>query len=384
MSIHMRRSMISCMVITTITGGGTACLGDPPSDLDETVAVTAMPSRIVDPGGAVWEKVGVAKISDLKIETHRQPLSDDPNAKLSLRDFAARGRPIMETGGVEYQLSWTDTLALAESMRRAPEVGHADGSGPDGGLLGGPDDLEGGDIRAQLIGIVGAESRTQVFSSAFPWTNIGSYAGPAGTGTVIKMINHHTAITAGDCMKDGGNIWLARGSITFAAGTSGALVTVPSGCYDRTTLSDSGTNPADDFAIIRLHSSTANCALNTYNVGFLGWETHPACTGGLGLNTPGYPSKFPPFGAPPPGTWVEPSMFTEFNTNGHIDCVVNQNVLWFDNDISPGESGGPAYRFDGTQRYVNGIMTRAHDGGSNEALRLDSRVINFFNSNAGF
>lgn len=90
-------------------------------------------------------------------------------------------------------------------MRSSPVDGHGDGAGPDGKLPFGTDELEGGEIRAQLIGIVGAESRTQVFSSAYPWNNIAYYAGPAGTCTAFKMINHHTAITAGHCMKDGAN-----------------------------------------------------------------------------------------------------------------------------------------------------------------------------------
>jgi V8-like Glu-specific endopeptidase len=379
-----RTSIVSLAAACTIAIAATACSGNAEpqntaGSLDAfPAAIESMPAQIVDPDGTVWEKVGVAKISDAKVEDRDPNLptarTDDPNE--TVEHMAARIRPIMETRGIEYRMSWNDSLRLAAEMQKPLIAGQADGVGPDGTpLTAGGDDLDG---RTQ--GIIGSESRVQVFNSGFPWNNIGFYSGPAGSCTAFKMINNNTAITAGHCFLDTNNNLMARGTIVFAAGTSGALPAVPSTCYDRRTLSDSGTNPSDDFALFRL---TSNCPLNTFNTGALGWRTHPACTGGLVLNSAGYPGKNPPWGAPPPGNWPFPTMFTEQNSNGHIDCVVNQNVLWFDNDFSPGMSGGPLWEFDGTFRYTNGIMTSGHTSGSNEATRLDSRIINFFNSNAG-
>jgi V8-like Glu-specific endopeptidase len=352
-----------------------------PADPAGAAGAAAMPAQLVDPSGVTWEKLGPVRLSTSKMaalpaQSAFIPM-DDPTE--SLEHLAARIRPRLETRGVEYQLSWNDALAFATLMRQPLQSGQAPGAGPDGVPL--QPDASG--LEGRTEGIIGTDDRTQVFSSSYPFNNVGYYSSPAGTCTVFKMINNSTSITAGHCFLDSSNHWRPAGAVTFAAGTSGALPVVPAGCYDRVTFGDAGTNASNDAGILRLHSATANCPFDSYNVGWLGWETHGACTGGIPLNTPAYPAKFPSIGAAPPGNWTEPTMFTSFNTNGHIDCIVNQNVLWIDNDVSPGESGGPAYRFDGTNRFVNGIITQSHPSGSNEALRFDSRVIGFFNGNAG-
>jgi hypothetical protein len=383
MPIQERRSSILSIAACSLAGAATACSGNaqpgsgsPGSEI-HPLSVEAMPVRIVDPGGQVWEKVGAIKYSDSKIQDPNTPSTGDPNANLSVEQLAARIRPKMDTNGVEYSLSWTDTLALAAEMRK-PLTGPGQAAG--GGPNGAPAPVDSGGLEGRTKGISGNDDRSQVFSSSYPWNNVGAYQGPEQC-TAFKLINNFTAITAGHCVLDGNNNWRSGGSITFAAGTSGALATLP-WCYPRVTLGDSGTNTSDDFAVIQLRGNGAWCDFNSYNVGWLGWQTRGACDSGFGLNTPGYPSMNPPWGAPPPGNWSYPTMFSEFDS-AHIDCIVNQNVLWFNGEFSPGESGGPAWWFDGSTRYVNGIMTKGHDGDSNEALRFDSRVIGFFNSNAG-
>src|SRR5262249_27063588 len=155
------------------------------------------------------------------------------NPAESLSQLAARIRPRLETRGVEYQLSWNDALQFAARMREPLESAQAPGAGPDGAPL--PPEADGLDGRT--TGIIGTDDRTRLFSRTYPSTNVGYYTAPAGAGPAFKMITTPTPTPAGHCFLAAATRWRPAGSVTFAAGTSGALPTVPAGCYDRVTLS---------------------------------------------------------------------------------------------------------------------------------------------------
>jgi V8-like Glu-specific endopeptidase len=349
-----------------------------------------MPDEIVDPDGTRWENMGPANINpDAKITPPavKKEAERDHVAELSVEELAHRMRPVMETGGYEYRMNWDDTLKLARQMKESlGKPVEADGEVP----LGAATEDPTGELQGRVDGIFDGESRTIVTSSAYPWNNVAWISGPAGSCTAFKMINHYTGITAAHCFKNTSDQWMARGTIRFAAGTSGALTAVSANCYDRTVPSSfDGDEPDVDYGVIRFRSSTANCTLSTYNVGYFGYTSVDGCTTSISLNTAGYPGKNPQWGAAPPGSWTAPTMFTDYRGNAWTSCGTYPSALWFYNDFSPGMSGGPAWTYysDTGQRRIRGIQTHYWDGvfdNSNRAVKIRSSVIDFMNSNAGY
>lgn len=374
----------SVFAVGCALAGSFGCASESGNVSTEGVSAESMPATLVDEGGKVWEKVRVVKYSDAKIEDFRRPtdrVSKDLNT-LSTEELAKRIRPVMETNGVEYRLTEADTLKLAKEITdsRGKELSD-DGQG-----LGKIEGLEG-----RVKGIYNGESRTQIFDGGYPWRATGWMSGPAGSCTVFRMINNYTAITAAHCVKDGNGNWRTRGSLTFGAGTNAPWTTLAANCYDRTTISgfEEG-DSSDDYAILRLRSSTAGCNPAGYDgTGWFGYETVGGCTTGIHLNTAGYPGKNPQWGAPPPGNWTAPGLFHDYRENAYTSCITYPSALWFYNDFSPGMSGGPAWAYyssTGVSR-IRGITNSAWTGvfdDSNRARKMDSDLISWFNSNKGY
>src|SRR5260370_31709779 len=208
MRTYKRYASIVSIAVFAISVTATGCSGtaQPVSGSasleKQPLSAATMPTQIVDSGGQVWNKVGPIKYSTAKIQMPRTPSTGNPNANLPLEEFAARIRPKMDSNGVEYSLSWADTLALAAVMRKPPEIGQAPGGGPNGG----PAPVNSSGLEGRTTGISGTDDRSQVFSSSYPWNNVGNYVEPNNSiCTVFKLINNFTAVTARHCFMDGKN-----------------------------------------------------------------------------------------------------------------------------------------------------------------------------------
>jgi len=382
-SLALAVALVGCGEATAPSStGGTNLTG---------MAPDLMPTEIVDPDGTRWIKTGLARI-DAKgpVFRGRQPVTAKSGrnlvADLSVEELAQKIRPEMEMNGSQYLMDMDSTLALARTMKdlQGQEI-QTEGSAPAGPA---PGDLEG-----RVLGIYDGESRTRVTSNGFPFNTIAFIGGGAGqnTCTGFKLINHHTIVTAAHCLKDNNDNWRPKPDITFAAGTVGPGLTMPGSCYGRTVPLDwNGDDDVDlDYGVIRLRGSGAACDPNAYMwTGFMGTQTIGSCTTTIGLNSAGYPAKNPDWGAAPPGNWPAPSMFQDYRGNAWTSCPTFPSAVWFENDFSPGMSGGPLWRFDSStgNRFVRAIQVAASEGpfqDTNRGLRFDSGVLAFLRANAG-
>jgi V8-like Glu-specific endopeptidase len=350
-----------------------------------------MPSVLVDPDGTRWEKVGPAKISDSKIQgpqSRRSGVERDYVAELSVEELAARIRPEMETRGYVYLMHQEDTLTLARKMKenhdKPVDMPGARAENPENDVGSAGDPLQG-----RVDGIYDGESRTQIFSSAYPWNNIARYSSTAGRCTAFKMSNHYTGITAAHCLKDTNDNWMARGSFTFSAGTSGVKPSTGTGCYDRIVPAAFDGDEDDlDYGVIRFRDSDTACSPSSYDFGYFGYKSVDGCTTSVATNHAGYPGKNPQAGAAPPGSWTEPALFFDYRGNGWTSCGTYPSALWLYTDSSPGMSGGPVWSYysaDDSSK-IRGIMISIWSGvfdDSNRAVKIRSDVIDFIQANDG-
>jgi len=118
-----------------------------------------------------------------------------------------------------------------------------------------------------------------------------------------------------------------------------------------------------DFALLTLDS---DIGLQT---GWMGIETRPTFSSvyTLGLNLAGYPGDL------------------DGGLNMYHDYDIGTDVTnynhWYDIDTSGGQSGGPVWRYDGTDRYILTVHAYSDDGsGSNHGTRLDKNKYDIINN----
>jgi V8-like Glu-specific endopeptidase len=238
--------------------------------------------------------------------------------------------------------------------------------------------------------VFGGDDRVIISSpgSFHPYRLIGSMG--TSNCTAFKLINDHTAVTAAHCVHSG-SAWKTRRPISFGASASSGFPygSTTSTCYDRTVNGNydgSSGGHEYDYAIIRLRSNTANCGSN-YPLGKFGYQGVSNGTSGINGALAGYASKTDERGEAPPGGWTAPELFFHQKGDGYTNCcgIFNGHV-WYYNDESDGQSGGPYWTYDGTSRNVRAIHYGSDHTGNNTngGVRIKDAVINFFNANAGY
>jgi V8-like Glu-specific endopeptidase len=366
-----------------------ACSSTAPEPTDNLRDTPALPGQvapkerakeIIEPSGKRW----VLNTASVVYATSDKPISNiDPQSERSIVDMsvdevAVKERPKMLVGDTEYLLDEKQAYELAQEMKRiAIEEPDQDAPGAVATTQ------EGAELR-QGRNVFNGESRSIFFDGVFP----DNRSGRRGSGcTIFKWINHHTAATAAHCVHNGSN-WLPRAVLQFAP-ASGAFATLPSNCYDMQVPGGwDGATTDYDRAIIRLRSSTANCNTPDYDAGFFGFTTVGGCTTGIACNLDGYPTKFDEGGQAPPGNWVYPTAFWDFRGDGWTSCGTFPTRLWHYADASDGNSGSPVYTAVAAGDYrVRGIHKGGHTGpfgSSNQARRVTSDLLTWYQSNAGF
>jgi hypothetical protein len=240
-------------------------------------------------------------------------------------------------------------------------------------------------------GVFDGESRQDISSTAQnqPFTMIGVMMDRC---TTFKMINAHTAMTSAHCMFDEGG-WQAKPDIQFAASSATPRGVIPGSCYAVTVPNGWTEDVGDDeydYAVIRFRedgvTGGAACNLPDYDVGAFGFRGVDGCTTDVAGDMAGYPGKNGP-GTPPPGSWVYPTLFNDFRKDGWTSCITYPNHLWYYNDNSGGQSGGPFFTTIDGNSQVRAINMSIWDGtfdNSNAGRRLDNSVIDFAKKFAGF
>jgi V8-like Glu-specific endopeptidase len=336
--------------------------------------------EVVDANGKRWLLSKRAVISE-----HADPVAlaaparaEKSKKEMTVEEIEAAESPIMEAGGFEYRLDPRDARALAKEMKAAA-------------MRDGEESTNGGppDAAVALPGrvpqaVYGGESRTSVWNNTWPWSMIGWMEDSC---TTFKVINQHTAVTSAHCVHTGSS-WKPRKRIQFAAPT-GIVGFLSASCYDRivpSCWSGSSSDTDCDRAVFRLHSNTAACNFDNYAVGWFGTRTVGSCLSDLHGALSGYPAKAPEPGAPP-GNWAYPLLFSDWRTDGSTSCFTYPTQVWYLNDSSGGQSGGPWWAvFDG-QNQVRAI-NKGNDTGvffdTNHGRRMTSDLVSWIQSNAGF
>lgn len=259
---------------------------------------------------------------------------------------------------VESQRSWQipNTSPLAAE---APDAGPRAVPGYQG-LLPGADDLEG---RPQPLSIIGVDGRVEITNTTvFPWRTVVQIVVnfPTGSGTCTgEMIDAFNIFTAGHCVHNGTS-W--ANSLQVFPGRSGSYTPYNHAwatyfrSYTNWTVNQ---DHQHDWAVVTLDRRVGN---------FTGWMGRITAPWWSGIytgtaNNAGYPDLAPG------GAGGGARMYFDAD-NGR---TANENNHWYYNDTRPGNSGGPVWYYDGTNRYIMTIHAYGNDGsGSNHGTRLNN------------
>lgn len=309
---------------------------------------------------------------------------------LTVEELADKLRPIMlGVDDKEYTVTANESIKLAiavkngiarEEQLSAPSE---DPTGPSN-----PNPFVQDQVSTNNTGVFNGESRNGLgaYDYIAPWRMV---AALLNSCTAFKMVNHYTAITAAHCVY-GSSGW-KRSSIKFAAGST-YYNALPSTCYAITVPNGWVTDVGDDeydYAVIRLReggTTGAWCNYADYNTGYFGYQGVSSCSSGIAAAMAGYPSKSGP-GLPPPGSWTYPNLFWDYREDGWTSCITYPNHVWYYNDNSGGQSGGPYFSWiDNTIRVraVNMAIFNGLFSDSNGGRRIDSQTVNFFTAYAGY
>jgi V8-like Glu-specific endopeptidase len=307
---------------------------------------------------------------------------------MSPEDVTAALRPISLIGDYEYTLNDADAREFALAIQ---EVARAE-KGTEGGIgarplgepaIEGPPQREPGTEQplelAEPKAIFGADDRYSINGSrsSFPWNNYAAMD-QAGTCSAVKLVNHHTAVTAAHCVHTGSS-WKTRKRITF-----GGLATVGSTCYGMTVpgcWDGSTSDPSCDYATIKFREGWGYCDFSTYNVGYLGWQSVGDWVTGIWGHVSGYPSD-----QMKPG-WVYPELVFHQRGDGYSTPTYPARVFYLV-DTSGGQSGGPftSYYASGDYR-IRGVHKGVHYGAfedTNQARKMTQSLFNWFVANGGW
>jgi V8-like Glu-specific endopeptidase len=358
-------------LLALVTGceGGTAQPGTP--------AVPAAQAGIHrDAFGHRWRRVGPVTYDHNLPTTFRTENARrlPPIESLTLEDATQRLRPRTEFGGVEYTMLDDDAREFAAAIQEVARTRKTWGAP---GSLDRPPHVMpngGGPVETvQQAAILNGESRFNINASAGgpPYDNHGQSV----NCTCFKLINNHTCVTAAHCMHSGTQ-WGVPRDITFRAGSSAPLPPVPAGCYARTVPGSwNHTSHDDDYGVIALHGRLgAWCPLNTYNVGWLGWNTVPNGKSPLFVIISGYPALDRPV------DWVYPTLSYEIRWDGYQPSNAPAQIHYY-NDTTEGQSGTAVLNNDWS---VQGIHSGYDGGGVNIGVRMTSSLFNTMAGWAGF
>ena len=390
----MRTSLVGCVGVVGLMVAACSGATEEVPELDQSSTDISSAEQLklvkVDPDGKRWIPVRkVVKFDDSPPVARAPRNLNGKAATLSDEELAKKLKPIMlSVDDIEYTLEDDQALALAREVKEHMRSGRV----PDGDSAFGEGEkpVVSTSRTTQNDGVFDGESRTNAnaFAQNYPWNLIGVMSGSC---TIFKMINHYTAVTSAHCVYDG-NGWKTRKKLQFSAGSATPRGELPAQCYAMTVPSGWSSDVGDDeydYAVIRLReggSTGAWCNYNDYNTGYFGYQGVSGCTTNVGGDLAGYPGKGGP-GSPPPGAWVYPTLFNDYRNNGWTSCVTYPNHLWYYNDNSGGQSGGPFWsNFSGSYkvRAVNmAIWTGVFDD-SNAGRRIDQSVIDFLNAHKGY
>jgi V8-like Glu-specific endopeptidase len=357
------------------------------NSVDELVAHPAPMADFRDDKGMTWKHIGPVQYVNAKNAPVDDKGADIDMTTMTEMELVEHLRPRMEYGGHEYRLGDADALQLAKTVRRelvAPSTSGSAGEVPPD-VRAAQDVLEtdpklGHDTNS----IYDGESRININYAAttYPYNNHAQMTGGGHTCTAFKLVNHNTAVTAAHCVHDGSN-WLTRKTLTFQAGSSRPLGTLPANCYDITVPGCwSGDNTSCDYAVLRLHSNTAWCNLADYNVGYLGWNDVSSGVSDIKAFLSGYPSD-----RPLPAGWVYPSLAYDYRENGWTSWPTYPDRVWYYNDSTGGQSGTALVSFWSDSSWRVRAIHHGEFCGfscSGDGRRMTSDLFSWLSSNAGY
>jgi hypothetical protein len=220
----------------------------------------------------------------------------------------------------------------------------------------------------------------QNFSSSanrYPYNNVAAMLGEDDDSwcTCFKALSHDMCVTSAHCLySTKEQKWLSRRRIVFQAGSLEKR-DVGRSCYQAYIPNGWKLGFSDlDYAVIRFQGSGANCAQNTYDVGYLGWATFIDTPAASSMGTMGYPQRR--FVNP---VWAQ--VHYPVLTYQHETAVawVKSDVLGFifhKLDTQHGQSGSPLFQIG---RYDAIIVRGVHKGSAgiqaNEGVRLSPGVV---------
>jgi V8-like Glu-specific endopeptidase len=310
---------------------------------------------------------------------NRGPDSASPYARVP--DFVLDAKPIMPPApravplpanplDTEVYDATTGQTTIIAAPPATPEIPGVRTTAPYAGLL--PDPSASSSLPGPgTESVIGADGRVQISpATAFPWRTIVSIYvtfpnGEAG-GCTGEMIDGYRLYTAGHCVHNGA--WYS--TLTVYPGRDGSSMPYH---YAKATYARSYTgwtvskSHEHDWSVVTLDRRIGN---------FTGWmgRITRGCVwpyiNGVGCdglyfgtwNTAGYPDTAPD------GTAGNGRMYYDADTGQKA----NDNNHWYYNDTRPGNSGGPVWYFDGTNRYIGTIHAYGDDGsGANHGTRLN-------------
>ncbi|HEU5317224.1 MAG TPA: hypothetical protein VFX49_14030 [Chloroflexota bacterium] len=257
-----------------------------------------------------------------------------------------------------------DSIASAESSTD----GVRKVEGYKGLIPGGESTLDG---RADPESIIGADDRVQITNTTdFPWRTVVNITSnfPSGSGGCTgEMIDSFHLFTAGHCVHDGVS-W--ANSMQVWPGRSGASMpyNYAWATYFRSyTAWTVNQDHEHDWAVVTLDRPIGSWT------GWMGrgtWTCNWPYIFGFGCdgiyggtwNNAGYPDLAPGGASGADRMYFDADSGQKANANNH----------WYYNDTRPGNSGGPVWYYDGTNRYIGTIHAYGDDGsGANHGTRLN-------------
>lgn len=388
---------------------------------------TDAPVRFTDANGWVWErhhKIEYSSDYDPR-EEESDGMGDDVNTtlidpspdpfKASDYEYGYYYRPLADFDGWEYHLSDESITKLGAHLR-SREIARQEGRQDLPNLYEAADSFrstnEEGVANSEIQGvnksfelqsrkeiaakIIGTDDREpfNAWAGTFPLSVHGAMYNYGASElvslcTVFKAVSHYSAATAAHCLYDTkNNTWRPRRSIQFKAG----LITwgggdvpprVTSTCYSRVVNANYISHPNlaknDYAALIFNNNGSANCALNSFNFGYVGWKSVS-----VGANFAsyffGYPSE-----APLPAGW--PSLMTlsySSMTGGIGQTVVQPNVVKHQHDSTGGQSGTALLSYSSESGYqARAIHKGEASGNNNKGREFNGTVADWIQSYVG-